>query len=405
MDRHARGVDDRARHLQPLQGLGSEPLGNDRDHAPARGDAGAERVDQQPGLLRRRRLGHRVDAALGPDDALRSESEGHDHRNLARRRLCFRGQALTLCGVRGSDRPEVRGMVLLRIGHRATIEAEEELRATSTPVLLAVCRDEMEVVLLLVGIVGIALVVVPRMQRRSGSGRRTTPATSRPRRTTPSRKGKRTAAAAATPAVATWTPVTGPGRAAKAAAAPADDDGWDDDLGWEGVERAAAAPEAREAWEHWRTTESPLAAAQPEPAAPEPPVQEPAAELPSVERWRAQAQEEDWVEDDDGLGWEGAATESWSPNGNGHGAEPEPASWRPAPAPGTDGWATRVNGRDWSRGEASPAEPVAPPSPPPPPRPTSPRSPRRAGPSSSMTTTGTRRSAVPGARAATTARR
>ena len=51
----------------------------------------------------------------------------------------------------------------------------------------------MEVVLLLLGIVGIALVAVPRIQRRSSSGRRRAPVAKRKR-------------AAAAPAVATWTP-------------------------------------------------------------------------------------------------------------------------------------------------------------------------------------------------------
>ena len=41
------------------------------------------------------------------------------------------------------------------------------------------------------------------------------------------------------------------------------------------------------------------------PAAAEPAEPEAPPELPSVERWRAKAQEPDWVEDDDGLGWEG----------------------------------------------------------------------------------------------------
>src|SRR3954447_22770826 len=110
----------------------------------------------------------------------------------------------------------------------------------------------MEVVLLVVALLGIAMVVVPRMKRR--------------RRARVSARPVRTAAP-----VATWS-------------AP-DEDGWDDDLGWEGV---GPSP-SREAWERWRSTESPLAT-------------EPEPELPSVERWRAAAASDDW---DDDLGWEG----------------------------------------------------------------------------------------------------
>src|SRR4051794_14042676 len=106
----------------------------------------------------------------------------------------------------------------------------------------------MEVVLLVVALLGTAMVVVPRMKRRRRDGARRTPA--RPVRSSAP--------------VATWS--------------PPDEDGWDDDLGWEG-EPDADSP-SREAWERWRATESPLAAG----AAPEP---EP--ELPSVERWRAAA--------------------------------------------------------------------------------------------------------------------
>src|SRR5687767_2699088 len=144
----------------------------------------------------------------------------------------------------------------------------------------------MEVVLLVVAVIGIALLVVPRLKRSRKSGAR---------RSMPSLKARRRAAvaAAAAPAtVSTWSP---------APAGPStDEDGWDDDLGWEGVDRPA--PETREAWERWRETESPLAAA-PEPV-------EPPTELPSVERWRAAAsasapEETEWLDDDDGLGWEG----------------------------------------------------------------------------------------------------
>jgi hypothetical protein len=138
----------------------------------------------------------------------------------------------------------------------------------------------MEVVLLVVAVIGIALIVVPRLKRKP-----------RARRSLPSLKARRRAAvaAAAAPvpaAVSTWSP------------SGSDEDGWDDDLGWEGVE--SPAPETREAWERWRETESPLAAA-PEPVEAPP-------ELPSVERWRAAAssssEDAEWL-DDDGLGWEG----------------------------------------------------------------------------------------------------
>src|SRR5215207_9781840 len=94
----------------------------------------------------------------------------------------------------------------------------------------------MEVVLLVAAVIGIVLIAVPRLQRRR-----------RPRVRRPAPTTRRRAAAVAAPApVATWTPPSG-----------ADDDGWDDDLGWEGVD--APEPEAREAWERWRATDSPLA--------------------------------------------------------------------------------------------------------------------------------------------------
>jgi len=164
----------------------------------------------------------------------------------------------------------------------------------------------MEVVLLLLGIAGIALIAVPRIKRR--------------RSAKPVAASRRRAAAAP---VATWTP-----------AASSDDDGWDDDLGWEGV--SEPAPETREAWNRWRETESPLAAA-PEPE-PEP---EPA--LPSVERWRTQAQEDpDWVEDD-GLGWEGedvAAPTLWKDTG-------EPAPQRAVASAAAPERTIKVEGDDW----------------------------------------------------------
>src|SRR3954452_12378739 len=111
----------------------------------------------------------------------------------------------------------------------------------------------MEVVLLVVALLGIAMVAVPRMKRRRRGG------------------VHRPAARTAAP-VATWS--------------PPDEDGWDDDLGWEG--KPDAESPSREAWERWRATESPLAAG----VAPEP---EP--ELPSVERWRASASSDEWDDD------------------------------------------------------------------------------------------------------------
>ena len=65
VDGDAGGVEHRARHLQPLQPFGREPVRDDRDHAAAGLDAGGQRVDQQPGLFGRRRLGNGVDAAFG----------------------------------------------------------------------------------------------------------------------------------------------------------------------------------------------------------------------------------------------------------------------------------------------------------------------------------------------------
>src|SRR4051794_19440841 len=109
----------------------------------------------------------------------------------------------------------------------------------------------MEVVLLVVALLGIAMVAVPRMKRRRRDGVRRSPAR------------------AAAP-VATWS--------------PPDEDGWDDDLGWEGVAEPSTESPSREAWERWRATESPLAAAAPEPE----------LELPAVDRWRATASSEEW---------------------------------------------------------------------------------------------------------------
>jgi len=196
----------------------------------------------------------------------------------------------------------------------------------------------MEVVLLVVAVIGIALLVVPRLQRkRKPRGRRSMPSVKAARR----RAAVAASAAPAPVAVSTWTPSNG-----SAPSAP-DDDGWDDDLGWEG--EANPEPETREAWQRWRATESPLASAAE-------PVEAP-TELPSVERWRTAATtDEDWLGDDDGLGWEGEESRStprvwvpeqpvvtttaapevaprvetgreWATNGNGHVvAAPAPAA-------------------------------------------------------------------------------
>jgi hypothetical protein len=197
----------------------------------------------------------------------------------------------------------------------------------------------MEVVLLVVAVIGIALLVVPRVQRkRKPRARRSMPSVKAARR----RAAVAASAAPAPVAVSTWTPSSG-----SAPSASDDDDGWDDDLGWEG--EANPEPETREAWQRWRATESPLASAA-EPV-------EASNELPSVERWRAAAStdEGDWL-DDDGLGWEGEESRStprvwvpeqpvvttatapevatrvetgreWATNGNGHVvAAPAPAA-------------------------------------------------------------------------------
>ena len=96
----------------------------------------------------------------------------------------------------------------------------------------------MEVVVLLVAIVGIALIAIPRLQRRNAGARR-------PSKRARTRKPKPVVAASAiaAPAAADWTPPptsTGP-----------DLDAWEDDLGWEGEDEPS--PAAREAWEDWRS--------------------------------------------------------------------------------------------------------------------------------------------------------
>src|SRR3954470_1079780 len=138
----------------------------------------------------------------------------------------------------------------------------------------------MEVVLLLVALTGIALIAVPRLRaRRAGAASRRRP----PRaRTVP-----RAAAAA------TWAP---------AAPSASEEDVWDDDLGWEGQD---ATPATRDEWNKWRDAQAP------EPESPK---------LPSVDRWRERAGD-DWLEDDDGLGWEGAGLKA--PSRHGHPAAPQ----------------------------------------------------------------------------------
>src|SRR3954454_6575688 len=148
----------------------------------------------------------------------------------------------------------------------------------------------MEVVLLLVGLVGIALIAVPRLRaRRAGA-----PSRRRPSRRT---RGRAVApAAAATPVAAPWPPPA------------SDEDAWDDDLGWEGED---TTPAARDEWNKWRDAQSP---------------ETESPELPSVDRWRERASSgDDWLEDDDGLAWEGEGLTA--PNRNGH---PEPAGSPPS---------------------------------------------------------------------------
>jgi hypothetical protein len=129
----------------------------------------------------------------------------------------------------------------------------------------------MEVVLLVVAVIGIALVVVPRLQRRRS--RPTSPVTR-----SPSVRRRRSAPVAV---AASWTP-SGP--------AAAEDDGWDDDLGWEGVNSPAFASEA-----------------------------------PSAGRWRPADAQDDETWDDD-LGWEGVGSNGSGFAGNGNGALPVTAA-------------------------------------------------------------------------------
>ncbi|WP_157592432.1 hypothetical protein [Solirubrobacter soli] len=172
----------------------------------------------------------------------------------------------------------------------------------------------MEVVVLLVAIVGVALIAIPRLQRRRAGARRI------------KRVSSPIVAAAAVPAssAAAWAPP-----------ASSDEDVWEDDLGWEGVSSPSssseAAPGAREAWEEWRSSAlSGMDAAAASSSEPD------VRELPSVERWRER--EDEWVdEDDDGLGWEGERAPS-----------AEPAGFVDGDSSASDDWS--FGGHDWSRG-------------------------------------------------------
>src|SRR5829696_8417126 len=186
----------------------------------------------------------------------------------------------------------------------------------------------MEVVLLVVAVIGVALIAVPRLKRgRKPRARRSIPSVKAARR--------RAAAAASSAPVSTWSP-------APVSAPAADEDGWDDDLGWEGVSNPE--PETREAWQRWRATESPLA------GTPEPVASSTANELPSAERWRsgaaAPADDTDWL-DDDGLGWEGEDSRStprvWVPEPPVVTAAPAAAEAAPPIETGR-AWATDGNG-------------------------------------------------------------
>ena len=166
VDGDARRVEHRARHLQALQALGREPVRDDRDHAAAGLDPRGQRVHQQPGLFGRRRLGDGVDPAFRADQPLGLEPEGDDHRRGAR---WFRG------------RRKVGGMALppeRAHGHNRG-HGRNKKHVNAAPAG-SMWRDEMEVVVLLVALVGIALVVIPRLQRRRAGGRR--PSAAKPRK-------------------------------------------------------------------------------------------------------------------------------------------------------------------------------------------------------------------------------
>ena len=159
----------------------------------------------------------------------------------------------------------------------------------------------MEVVLLVLGITGIALLAMTRVIQRRSSGAR--PASRGNRVPVAAKRGRTVAAAAATPAE-TWKPNP-----------LADESGWDDDLGWEGVEAAEAAgvgavARARTGGDG-RSRKSPPA-----------------------ESWQ---DDEDWLDEDDGFGWEGAGV-GGNGNGNGH-ADPSP-------------W---TSGREWTTRESGPS--------------------------------------------------
>ena len=218
----------------------------------------------------------------------------------------------------------------------ATIEAKEGIKSTSMPVQLAVCqRDEMEVVVLLVALVGIALVVIPRLQRRRAGARRPSPVKTR--------KAPRGAAGvpARAPRRRSWR--LPPWRLGRPASA--DVDAWDDDLGWEGVD--SAPPETREAWEQWRATDSPLAAARSSPSPPPRPSLSCPASSAGAPRRRSRSGKRTTTASAGRAKRARRARQrqrSWlAGNGNGKGMRR-----RPSPARGT------ANGRDWSRGADAP---------------------------------------------------
>jgi hypothetical protein len=115
--------------------------------------------------------------------------------------------------------------------------------------------------------------------------------------------------------VASWTPC---------GSAPGEDDGWDDDLGWEGVDSPAV-----------------FAAG-------------PVAEAPGAGRWRPADADDDETWDDD-LGWEGVGSNGNGFAGNGNGAHPVTAA----------GPATRIRdvaaspgpaGLEWGSSPEAPAQ-------------------------------------------------
>ena len=150
----------------------------------------------------------------------------------------------------------------------------------------------MEVVLLLLGIVGIALVAVPRIQRRSSSVA-----------VAPRAVGARPSRSASAP------PPRPPPRLRPrlAAPSPVDEDAWDDDLGWEGVEEPPPG-HSRGVGALARRPSRRSPAEEPEDA---PPSRSPSCRASSAGARRPQ-EDDEWLEDDDGLGWEGRGRRSGS---------------------------------------------------------------------------------------------